>query len=64
MRAFGPEYDAVKRRAAATASDIDEYVELKSEVVGRILGFARISSDERAMSETTNQPISGRGAAG
>ena len=58
------EYDDLKRAAAQTASDIDEYIELKSDVLGRILERAGLSSDERATILEVNRAITGRGAAG
>ncbi|CAM3725105.1 GrpB family protein [Isoptericola cucumis] len=62
--ALRAEYDAVKRRAAAVAADIDEYLLLKSEVLGRILARAGLSDDERAAIADTNRRIATRGAHG
>ena len=58
------EYDAVKRRAAATAADIDEYILLKSDVLGRILERAGLSQDERTAIAETSRGITTRGANG
>ncbi len=58
------EYDEVKRRAAATTSDIDEYILLKSDVLGRVLRRAGLYDDERAAIAETNRRITGRGARG
>ncbi|MGF0118326.1 GrpB family protein [Promicromonospora sp. Marseille-Q5078] len=58
------EYAAVKRQAARTASDIDEYILLKSEVLGRILRRGGLSEDERASIADTNRGITARGARG
>jgi len=62
--ALREEYDAVKRRAARTASDIDEYILLKSDVLGRVLGRGGLSEDERASIADTNRGIATRGAQG
>ncbi|MFI2104411.1 GrpB family protein [Isoptericola sp. NPDC019693] len=58
------EYGPVKRRAATEAADIDEYLLLKSDVLGRILHRAGLSEDERAAVARTNRSIAGRGARG
>lgn len=58
------EYAAVKRRAAAEAQDIDDYIERKSEVLARILLAGGLSDRERAAITATNRRITGRGAGG
>ncbi|MCS6562494.1 MULTISPECIES: GrpB family protein [Curtobacterium] len=62
--ALRDEYAAVKRRAASEAEDIDDYIERKSEVLGRILHAGGLSDDERAAITATNRRITDRGAAG
>jgi GrpB-like predicted nucleotidyltransferase (UPF0157 family) len=42
------QYAEVKRRAGATAANIDEYIRAKSAIVQRILAAAGLSEDERA----------------
>ncbi|MBT1624055.1 GrpB family protein [Curtobacterium flaccumfaciens pv. oortii] len=58
------EYAAVKRRAAAEAEDIDDYIERKSGVLGRVLAAAGISVEERAAITAVNRDITDRGARG
>jgi GrpB-like predicted nucleotidyltransferase (UPF0157 family) len=58
------EYAAVKRRAATEAEDIDDYIERKSEVLGRILRAGGLTDDERAAITATNRRITDRGAGG
>ncbi|WIE64204.1 GrpB family protein [Curtobacterium sp. MCLR17_036] len=58
------EYAAVKRRAAGRASDIDEYIAMKSDVLGRVLRAAGLSDEDRAAIAATNRRITGRGAGG
>jgi GrpB-like predicted nucleotidyltransferase (UPF0157 family) len=41
------DYGAVKKRLAASAADIDEYGQGKSEIVQRILAAAGLTEDER-----------------
>ncbi len=60
--ALRDEYAAVKRRAAAAAQDIDEYIERKSAVLGRILRAGGLSDEERAAIDAVNRRITGRGA--
>ncbi|WP_159573181.1 GrpB family protein [Curtobacterium sp. 18060] len=62
--ALRDEYAAVKRRAAAEAEDIDDYIERKSEVLARILLAGGLSDRERAAITATNRRITGRGAGG
>ncbi|MEG8035393.1 GrpB family protein [Sphingomonas sp. LR61] len=62
--ALRDEYAAVKRRAAAEAEDIDDYIERKSEVLARILLARGLSDRERAAITATNRRITGRGAGG
>ncbi|MFC7876910.1 GrpB family protein [Isoptericola sp. NPDC057391] len=62
--ALRDEYGAVKRRAAAVAADIDEYLLLKSEVLGRVLRRAGLSEEERRAIAGTNRGIARRGARG
>ena len=62
--ALRDEYAAVKRRAATEAEDIDDYIERKSEVLGRILRVGGLSDDERASITATNRRITDRGAGG
>ncbi len=58
------EYARVKRHAAEVAADINEYISLKSEVLGRVLERAGLSEAERAAIAETNAGIAGRGAHG
>lgn len=58
------EYAEVKLRAADSAADIDEYLELKSGVLDRVLRAAGLTEDERAEITTTTRSITGRGAGG
>lgn len=58
------EYAAVKRRAAAEAQDIDDYIERKSGVLSRVLAAAGISAEERAAITAVNRDITDRGARG
>jgi hypothetical protein len=46
------------------AADINEYIALKSDVVGRIVERAGLSETEHAAIEETNAGIAGRGAHG
>jgi GrpB-like predicted nucleotidyltransferase (UPF0157 family) len=62
--ALRDEYGEVKRRAAASAADIDEYLLLKSDVLDRILRRAGLSDDDRAEIAATNRSITVRGAQG
>ncbi|WIE71414.1 GrpB family protein [Curtobacterium sp. MCJR17_020] len=62
--ALREEYAAVKRRAAAEAEDIDDYIERKSGVLSRVLAAAGISVEERAAITEVNRDITGRGARG
>lgn len=62
--ALRDEYGEVKRRAAAAASDIDEYILLKSEVLERVLRRGGLTDDERAAIDATNRAITSRGAGG
>jgi GrpB-like predicted nucleotidyltransferase (UPF0157 family) len=58
------EYDKVNRRAAATASTIDEYVVLNADVLGRILERAGLSEADRTAIAVTNRRIIDRGVKG
>ena len=58
------EYDAVKRAAAASAADIDDYIARKSDVLSRILDRGGLSAAERASIEGTTRGITGRGSHG
>jgi GrpB-like predicted nucleotidyltransferase (UPF0157 family) len=58
------EYAAVKLRAAADADDIDEYIAMKSDVLGRILERGGMSAADRRSIAAVNAHITGRGAAG
>lgn len=62
--ALRDEYAAVKRRAAAVASDIDEYLEQKSDVLDRILRAAGLTDADRASITASTRGITGRGAHG
>jgi GrpB-like predicted nucleotidyltransferase (UPF0157 family) len=50
------QYAAVKRQAAATAADIDEYGRAKNATVQRILAAAGLSDAERAAIDTRQVP--------
>lgn len=58
------EYAAVKRQAAAAATDIDDYLEQKSDVLVRILRAAGLTDDERASITASTRGITRRGAHG
>lgn len=58
------EYAAVKRQAAAAATDVDDYLERKSDVLVRILRVAGLTDDERASITASTRGITGRGAHG
>ncbi|MFJ7289221.1 GrpB family protein [Curtobacterium sp. NPDC098951] len=58
------EYAAVKRRAAADASDIDAYLVQKSAVLDRALRRAGLSASERAAIAADTAGITRRGAHG
>jgi len=62
--ALRDEYAAVKRRAARTAADIDDYLEQKSDVLDRILRAAGLTDEERASITASTRGITGRGAHG
>ncbi|SJM49055.1 protein of unknown function UPF0157 [Gulosibacter sp. 10] len=62
--ALRDEYAQVKRHAAEVAVDIDEYISLKSEFLGRVLERAGLSEADRAAIAETNRGIAGRGAHG
>ncbi|SKC59987.1 GrpB family protein [Krasilnikoviella flava] len=62
--ALRDEYGEVKRRAGVEAADIDEYLLLKSDVLGRILRRGGLSEDERTAIAATNRGIARRGAQG
>jgi GrpB-like predicted nucleotidyltransferase (UPF0157 family) len=49
-------YAAVKRRAGATAADIDEYGRAKNSMVQRILAAAGLTDDERASIDANQVP--------
>lgn len=58
------EYATVKRRAAGSAVDIDDYLRRKSDVLERILERAGLSDADRAAIAATTRSIVERGAAG
>jgi GrpB-like predicted nucleotidyltransferase (UPF0157 family) len=58
------EYAAVKLLAASEAQGIDEYIAMKSDVLGRILERGGMSAADRRSIEAVNAHITGRGAAG
>lgn len=62
--ALRDEYAAVKRCAARTAADIDDYLEQKSDVLDRILRAAGLTDEERASITASTRGITGRGAHG
>lgn len=62
--ALREEYAAVKRRAAETATDIDDYLDRKSAVLDRILRAAGLTDEERAAIAASTRGITGRGAHG
>lgn len=62
--ALREEYASVKLRAAAEAQGIDEYIAMKSDVLGRILERGGMSAADRRSIEAVNAHITGRGAAG
>ena len=54
--ALREEYAAVKRQAGARAANIDEYGQLKSAVIQKILAAAGLSETERASIAANNVP--------
>nr|WP_220479736.1 GrpB family protein [Curtobacterium pusillum] len=56
------EYALVKRRAAGSAGNPGEYLELKNDVLNKILRQAGLSEDERAEVAKVNRSIAARGA--
>lgn len=62
--ALRDEYAAVKRRAAAVATDIDDYLDRKSAVLDRVLLAAGLTAEERASIVGATRGITDRGARG
>lgn len=62
--ALRDEYAAVKRDAAARASDLDDYRAMKDAVLGRILRRAGLSAEDLAGITAANRAIADRGALG
>lgn len=58
------EYADVKSRAAAVASDIDDYIARKAEILDRVLCAAGLTAEERASIAATTRGITARGADG
>lgn len=62
--ALREEYATVKRRAAAEALDIDDYLVRKTAVLDRVLRAAGLTDSERASIADATAGITGRGAHG